>query len=98
MSPNLRLRPEAEADLAEAARWYESQSPGLGHAFLDAVQGALSAILKSPLLYPIVHRRTRRALIRRFPFGVYFRIANHAIVIIAVMHGSRDPRRWKARR
>lgn len=100
MSPllRLRLRHEAEADLTDAARWYESQACGLGHEFLDAVQDALFAIKKSPLLYPVVHRRTRRALIGRFPFGVYFRLEDDAIVVFAVMHGSRDPRRWKARR
>jgi plasmid stabilization system protein ParE len=36
----VRLRPEAEQDLAEAARWYEEQQPGLG---LDSMTPAVLA-------------------------------------------------------
>ncbi len=97
MTLEVRLRPEAEQDLAEEAVWYEEQFHGLGHQFLDEVSLAFSAIVESPLRYPIVHRDTRRALIHRFPFGVYYKIEDETIVVLAVMHGSRDPHRWKAR-
>jgi plasmid stabilization system protein ParE len=68
----VRLRPEAEQDLSDAAAWYEAQVPGLGHRFLDEVLAAFSSVSETPLMYPVVHRNTRRALIHRFPFGVYF--------------------------
>jgi plasmid stabilization system protein ParE len=93
----LRLRPEAELDLSDAALWYEEQRPGLGHQFLDEVLAIFSKLAETPLLYPIVHRNTRRALIHRFPFGVYYQVEDTAIVVVAVMHGSRHPRRWKSR-
>jgi plasmid stabilization system protein ParE len=93
----VRLRPEAEQDLADAAAWYEEQRQGLGHEFLDEVLTMLASIAETPLMYPNVHRNTRRAVIRRFPFGVYFRVESAAIVVVAVMHGSRNPRRWKNR-
>lgn len=98
MTLEVRLRPEAEQDLSDAAVWYEGQLSGLGHQFLDEVLVALSSIAEAPLRYPIVHRNTRRALIHRFPFGVYYQVDSTAIVVLAVMHGSRDPRRWKIRR
>ena len=97
MTPELRLRPEAELDLVDASMWYQEQAPGLGHQFLDEVLSAFSAIKKTPRMYPVVHRNTRRALIHRFPFGIYYRIETGAIVVVAVMHGSRNPRRWKRR-
>lgn len=97
MTQNVRLRPEAEQDLLEAAFWYEEQRPGIGVQFLDEVLTIFSGIAEAPLMYPTVHRDTRRALMRRFPFGVYYRVENAAIVVVAVMHGSRDPRRWKKR-
>ena len=97
MTLELRLRPEAELDLAEAALWYEEQGSGLGDQFLDEVLAVFSTIAETPLMYPIVHRSTRRALIHRFPFGVYYRVETTAIVVVAVMHGSRNPRRWKSR-
>jgi plasmid stabilization system protein ParE len=97
MTLEVRLRPEAEQDLSDAAVWYEEQLPKLGHQFLDEVLVAFFSIAEAPLRYPIVHRTTRRALIQRFPFGVYFHVENATIVVIAVMHGSRNPHRWKTR-
>ena len=93
----VRLRPEAELDLADAALWYEEQQPQLGHNFLDQVLSLLSTIAETPLIYPLVHRNTRRAVTRRFPFGVYYRVETTAVVVVAVMHGSRNPLRWKSR-
>lgn len=97
MSLDVRLRPEAERDLSDAARWYEEQRPGLGHEFLDEVLEVFSTIVETPQMYPNVHRNTRRALIHRFPFGVYYRVEETTIVVIAILHGSRDPHRWKSR-
>ena len=97
MTINLRLRQESEQDLADAAVWYEEQREGLGHQFLDEVLSVFSVISETPLMFPIVHRNIRRALIHRFPFGVYYRVESDEIVVVAVMHGSRDPRRWKSR-
>lgn len=97
MTLEVRLRPEAEQDLSDAAVWYEENLSGLGHQFLDEVLVALSSIAEAPLIHSIVHRNTRRALIHRFPFGVYCQVDNTAIVVLAIMHGSRDPHRWKIR-
>ena len=79
------------------AGWYEEQLSGLGHQFLDEAVVTFSSIAEAPLMYPVVHRNTRRTLIHRFPFGVYYQIEDTAIVVLAVMHGSRHPRRWKIR-
>ena len=74
MTLEVRLRAEAEQDLADAATWYETQVSGLGHQFLDEMLTTFSSVSESPLIYPIVHRNTRRALTHRFPFGVYCRV------------------------
>ena len=98
MTFEVRLRPETEQDLLDAAVWYEERLAGLGPQFLDEALAAFTSIAETPLRYPAVHRNTRRALMHRFPFGVYYRIENDTIVVIALMHGSRDPRRWKIRK
>ena len=72
MTVEVRLRPEAEQDLTDAAAWYEEQRPGLGRQLIDEAQVLLSAIAERPLAYHVVHRATRRALLRRFPFGVFY--------------------------
>jgi hypothetical protein len=71
MKGAVRLREEADDDLAVAASWYEQQRTGLGHEFLDEALSAFQLIAEQPLLYPIMHRNTRRALMPRFPFGIY---------------------------
>lgn len=97
MTFDIRLRPEAEQDLADAAAWYERHREGLGHEFLDEVLAMLVSIAETPLIYSDVHRNAKRAIIRRFPFGIYFRVENETIIVLAVMHASRHPRRWKSR-
>lgn len=97
MTRTVRLRAEAETDLAEAAVWYENRRPRLGQDFLNEISAGLSIISERPFIYPEILRDTRRALIRRFPFGIYYRIENDEIVVIAVLHASRSPRRWKER-
>jgi len=96
---NLRvhIRPEAEADIEEAAAWYEKQYEGLSDEFLDEVLSACETISENPNMYPVVHRHTRRAIIHRFPFGIYYRIEEELIVVVAVMHGSRHPKQWQSR-
>jgi len=91
------LRPEAQEDLNAAADWYERQRPGLGTELLDEVLGALTRIEEAPLSCPHIRKKVRRALIRRFPFGIYYIVEGDDILVLAVMHGRRDPAKWRVR-
>ena len=91
------FRPAAAADIEHAYNWYESQRPGLGDEFMVAVNSAVESISENPLGYPVIHRQTRRLLLSRFPYGVYFRLIDNHPIVIACMHGSRDPIRWQSR-
>lgn len=93
----LLVRPAAAADIDDAFLWYEQQRPGLGADFLRTVDNALAAIQRSPQLHAVIHRNTQRALLRRFPYGIYYRIYPDSIVVVACMHGRRDPKRWQSR-
>jgi len=93
----VHFRPEAETDVEEAAEWYEKQFKGLGDEFLDEVLYVCKLFSENPNMYPVVHRRTHRAVIHRFPFAVYYLVEKGTIVIVAVMHGSRHPKRWQKR-
>jgi plasmid stabilization system protein ParE len=94
----LSVRPAAAADIEEAFLWYEGQRAGLGHDFLAAAQVLIDGIAEQPLRYPVIRRNTRRALLRRFPYAIYYRIYGDLIVVVACMHGRRNPRRWQVRR
>src|SRR5438128_1929319 len=97
MSHRLIIRPEAEADIDEAASWYEEQREGLGDEFLRAVDECLARIVEYPLAYQLVHRNTRRNLLSRFPYAIHYVIEDDEISVIACMHGKRHPRRWQKR-
>ena len=91
------IRPEAEADLANARDWYERQRAGLGAEFLLCVEEVLERIGRTPEMYMMVHHDVRRALTRRFPYAVYYRIAGNDVVVLGILHTRRDPREWQSR-
>jgi len=72
---------EAARGLEAAVAWYDEARPGLGRALLDEVASAEAAILRSPRAFRVVHRGTRRYLLRRFPFQLLFRQEREEIVI-----------------
>ncbi len=63
----LLYRRDAAADVAAAHAWYEAQRQGLGDEFLESLRHAEEAVLASPCTYRVIHRDTRRFLLRRFP-------------------------------
>ncbi len=89
--------PEADADLKEARAWYDNVRSELGERFAHAVEDTVETIYQGALQFPVVHRKVRRAGVRRFPFGIFFEVQESRIVVIACFHGRRDPRRWKVR-
>ena len=97
MNYRVNIREDAEADIEEAAVWYEQQYEGLGVEFLDEVLFSLETITDNPYLFAEIHRQTRRVMINRFPFGIYYRIKGELVIVVAVMHGSRDPKLWRQR-
>lgn len=92
------FRLAAAADIEEAYGWYQGQQKGLGDEFLEAVQAALDGVASYPEAFPVVHRDTRRALLRRFPYGLFYRILEDRIVVVACFHAMRDPKSWRTRR
>ena len=92
------FRPAAAADVEDAWQWYEARREGLGDEFLDVVQATLESITAHPESAPVVHRDVRRQLLRRFPFGLFYRIVEGQVVVVACFHAKRSPRLWRSRR
>lgn len=93
----IRFTPEADIELAEARQWYANQRTDLDFEFMTMIDDALSRIVNNPDSYPIVYRTLRRAVVRRFPFAVFYDVEADEIQIVAVFHSRRDPERWKSR-
>lgn len=96
MKPILFLDP-AKDEMAEAAEYYELQTKGLGFDFLDEVEYTTKRIQELPASGKCLRDNTRRRLLRRFPFGIIYRLEKEKIVVVAVMHLRRKPNYWAKR-
>ena len=94
---SVEFLPEAEQDVEEAFWWYERQRAGLGLEFLLALDAAVSGVLRLPDGHALVARRTRKMLLRRFPFLLLYVLEERRILVTAVFHGRRNPRSWSDR-
>jgi plasmid stabilization system protein ParE len=83
--------PEVADDLAFARDWYESRSSGLGEDFLLMAYAAFSELSEFPEQHRVVYSHYRRALLRRFPYSVYYLVAQNSVTIYGVFHSSKNP-------
>ena len=72
----------AELDINAAAVWYEREAVGLGN----------------PQQFALVYDDKRRALLKRLPYGLYFRVEPTVAVVVGCFHGHRNPKAWQSRR
>jgi plasmid stabilization system protein ParE len=97
VSRPLILRQDAEDDVEAAYRWYEEQSSGLGAEFLRSVEASLASVERNPEAYQKVYKDARRALLRRFPYALFYVAAPELIEVIGCIHTRRHPKRWRSR-
>lgn len=87
----------AERELAEAAVYFERESPGLGSAFITEVERCVAGILEYPESGLVLAGAVRRRLVRRFPYSVLYSVQADHIRVLAVMHAKRRPMYWVGR-
>lgn len=87
----------ARAELIAAQDWYEGEVTGLGRRFREAVDVLVGRISAHPRQFPIVFKTARRALLRRFPYALFFVLEEETLIVIACFHASRDPLQWQKR-
>jgi plasmid stabilization system protein ParE len=91
----IRLLPAAERDLEIGADFYESQKAGLGVYFSDC----LASDIESLKLHAGIHeqyRRFHRALSKRFPFAIYYKVNADWADIYAILDARQDPQKIDA--
>jgi len=89
--------PAARLDMIDAQDWYERKAQGLGARFLAEVDFQVQRIAANPLHFPKMWADVRRARLRRFPYGLFFRSLAEGVFVIACFHSSRDPLIWQSR-
>ncbi len=99
MSHRLEIRPQALADIVEAAAWYEDRQPGLGERFKREVVTAIGDLLPNPLMFRLRNRRlgARWCFPRSFPYRIVFRFSEGVVTVVAVVHAAGHDRQWRQR-
>ena len=87
----------ARVELIDAQDWYEGEATGLGRRFRQAIDVLIGRMSDNPRQFPTIFKNVRRALVRRFPYSLFFVAEENALIVIACFHASRDPSHWQKR-
>ena len=85
------ITPEAEDDIQQAYRWYESKRIGLGNDFELCVESAINTIERYPEIGECAYKSVRRYRLTRFPYGLYYVVQENQMYLVAVFHYKRSP-------
>ena len=94
----LRFTAAAEVDVDGVLSWYRERGHDLADQFLLALDRCIDSIRENSQAFTVVHRNIRRALLRRFPYCVFYINNAEEVVVLACLHGHRDPKVWQGRR
>jgi plasmid stabilization system protein ParE len=83
--------------LLKAQLWYETHRSGLGAEFHSEVSKVIDRLAETPLIYQIVHRDVRRAVVHRFPYPIWYRVRGEVVTVLACTHGRQVPRQTISR-
>lgn len=91
------FKPAARQEYREAADWYDARDPGRGKLFRTAVRYQLDRITADPRIHAKVHQDVRKAVVRGYPYNVFYFEEPGRVVAVSVFHTSRDPQVWQSR-
>ncbi|MBN2652430.1 MAG: type II toxin-antitoxin system RelE/ParE family toxin [Spirochaetales bacterium] len=87
----------AESEFKESISYYNSQSEGLGYVFALEIRKSIERIVQFPEAWNKFSYNTRRCRCKRFPFSIIYQFKNNEILIVAIMHMNRDPKKLNKR-
>lgn len=91
------FHPEALEEYEQAALYYADREPGLELSFVEAIEECIQRILDAPARWRVIDEDVRRCLTRVFPYGILYTVEPDYVLIVALMHCSREPGYWKQR-
>ena len=89
--------PDAEADFTSASWWYQQIDPNLVSRFMVESRATLARIAQFPYQFPLVNGTIRRALLKRFPYGIYYSLDHDEVSVTAILHQRRSDDIWNHR-
>lgn len=91
------FHPAALEEYREAALWYAERDQKVASRFLACVENAIERIVESPQRWRVIEEDIRRCLTHVFPYAILYTIESDYLLIVAVMHASREPGYWTSR-
>lgn len=91
------IMPAARREIIDARNWYNGEVNGLGARFVDELDHQIERIITGPDQFPVMEADVRRARLRHFPYGLFFRQIEQTIYVLACFHSSRNPAIWRGR-
>lgn len=92
--PRISISTFAEDDLQRIVDYYDKINPAIADRFLDEIDDCLKQIEKLPEGYQKRYKQFRIAFLKKFSFGVYYKIYDFELVVIAVLHTSQSMEKW----
>lgn len=96
MKLRLELTPQALDDAREAYAWYEQRSDGLGDEFTAELERCFELIRERPEMFERAYKHFRRAIVRRFPYAIFYATSDDLIVVHSIFHSAQHPRNGDA--
>ena len=97
MNYHIVLSPDARADIRSVRRWYLRIDRELAHRFSLEGRTTVRRIAQFPYQFPLVNGTVRQALLKRFPYAMYYHLYSKLVFVIAVVHQRRSDAIWKQR-
>ncbi len=91
MKREIIFAPLARLEFEDAVAWYEKQRAGLSDEFRIEVHAALQKVLISPERFRLAASTIHKAILRRFPYSIYYAVELNAVNVISIFHGARNP-------
>lgn len=85
---------EAQLEVQEAFNYYEEKNQGLGFEFMRSLDAALQSVKRNPTTYQQIYKETRRVLLRKFPYALFYLVEETKVIVIAVLHQKRSEIDW----
>lgn len=98
MNIRVILSPDAKEDISSIIEWYHRADPNLASRFEQQTLTTLRRIGRFPYAFPIMKGTVRQALLKRFPYAIYYSLRSNKALITAVLHQRRSDIVWITRR
>jgi toxin ParE1/3/4 len=91
------FHPEAEREVAAALKVGEERGFGLGRELVQEIRRVSALLRDVPQIGEPLDSRHRRFPLRKFPFGLIYRVDGDLLRIIAIAHRRQRPGYWRGR-